>query len=151
MSSLQSGAVETLGIDPSLLSSPKDSSPSSSTASTSSPPAPSPIEPANVGGHGNKARKGTVQSGGVTKKASSSRPAPPKQKASPPAQEQENDDEEHDGDDEDIPASWRPAPEVYAKMSSKEKRQLRNKISARNFRMRRKGKFSFVLINPLSD
>ena len=87
----------------------------------------------------------------MTKKASSSRPAPPKQKASPPAQEQENDDEEHDGDDEDIPASWRPAPEVYAKMSSKEKRQLRNKISARNFRMRRKGKFSFVLINPLSD
>ena len=34
---------------------------------------------------------------------------------------------------------WRPSPEEYAKMSSKEKRQLRNKISARNFRVRRKG------------
>ncbi|KAH6887808.1 hypothetical protein BKA70DRAFT_1332500 [Coprinopsis sp. MPI-PUGE-AT-0042] len=36
------------------------------------------------------------------------------------------------------PADWRPSPEVFAKMSSKEKRQLRNKISARNFRVRRK-------------
>jgi bZIP-type transcription factor MBZ1 len=34
---------------------------------------------------------------------------------------------------------WRPTPEEYQKMSSKEKRQLRNKISARNFRNRRKG------------
>jgi hypothetical protein len=34
---------------------------------------------------------------------------------------------------------WRPSPEEYKKMSSKEKRQLRNKISARNFRVRRKG------------
>lgn len=37
------------------------------------------------------------------------------------------------------PADWRPSPEEYKKMSSKEKRQLRNKISARNFRVRRKG------------
>jgi hypothetical protein len=36
----------------------------------------------------------------------------------------------------------RPAPEEYAKLSSKEKRQLRNKISARNFRHRRKGPFA---------
>lgn len=35
---------------------------------------------------------------------------------------------------------WRPTMEEYQKMSSKEKRQLRNKISARNFRVRRKGK-----------
>ena len=34
---------------------------------------------------------------------------------------------------------WRPTLEEYQKMSSKEKRQLRNKISARNFRVRRKG------------
>jgi hypothetical protein len=34
---------------------------------------------------------------------------------------------------------WRPTHEEYQKMSSKEKRQLRNKISARNFRNRRKG------------
>ncbi|KAG9219785.1 hypothetical protein CCMSSC00406_0008162 [Pleurotus cornucopiae] len=40
--------------------------------------------------------------------------------------------------DDDIPADWRPPPEVFQKMSSKEKRQLRNKISARNFRVRRK-------------
>jgi hypothetical protein len=36
------------------------------------------------------------------------------------------------------PEDWRPSPEEYKKMSSKEKRQLRNKISARNFRVRRK-------------
>ncbi|PWN50730.1 hypothetical protein IE53DRAFT_81292 [Violaceomyces palustris] len=34
----------------------------------------------------------------------------------------------------------KPNPEEYKKLSSKEKRQLRNKISARNFRTRRKGK-----------
>ena len=34
---------------------------------------------------------------------------------------------------------WRPTPEEYQKLSSREKRQLRNKISARNFRNRRKG------------
>ncbi|CEL60341.1 hypothetical protein RSOLAG1IB_09559 [Rhizoctonia solani AG-1 IB] len=38
------------------------------------------------------------------------------------------------------PDEWRPTPEEYKKLSSKEKRQLRNKISARNFRVRRKGK-----------
>ncbi|KAG1795939.1 uncharacterized protein HD556DRAFT_1361807, partial [Suillus plorans] len=37
------------------------------------------------------------------------------------------------------PEDWRPSPEEYKKMSSREKRQLRNKISARNFRVRRKG------------
>jgi hypothetical protein len=50
-------------------------------------------------------------------------------------------------DDDDLPLDWRPPPEVIAKMTSKEKRQLRNKISARNFRVRRKGScFFFVLV-----
>jgi hypothetical protein len=39
-----------------------------------------------------------------------------------------------------IEDDWRPTLEEYQKMSSKEKRQLRNKISARNFRVRRKGR-----------
>lgn len=44
---------------------------------------------------------------------------------------------ENDGDrDEDD--DWRPSPEEYKKLSSKEKRQLRNKLSARAFRNRRK-------------
>ena len=43
------------------------------------------------------------------------------------------DDEDIDDDD-----SWRPSPEEYKKLSSKEKRQLRNKLSARAFRNRRK-------------
>ena len=43
------------------------------------------------------------------------------------------DDEELDDDDD-----WRPSPEEYKKLSSKEKRQLRNKLSARAFRTRRK-------------
>jgi len=52
-------------------------------------------------------------------------------------------------EDEDLPQDWRPSPEVFAKMTSKEKRQLRNKISARNFRIRRKGisSFSCIVIN----
>ncbi|KAF8262564.1 hypothetical protein EI94DRAFT_1743410 [Lactarius quietus] len=72
-----------------------------------------------VGGKG-KSRKGTVHSGGVQKKATVS------------AVVRDQDDPREDGDD------WRPSPEEYKKMSSKEKRQLRNKISARNFRVRRK-------------
>lgn len=39
---------------------------------------------------------------------------------------------------------WRPTMEEYQKMSSKEKRQLRNKISARNFRVRRKGNITII-------
>jgi hypothetical protein len=74
-----------------------------------------------VGGKG-KSRKGTVHSGGVQKKATVS------------AVVRDQDDPREDGDD------WRPSPEEYKKMSSKEKRQLRNKISARNFRVRRKGR-----------
>ncbi|KAK0195248.1 hypothetical protein F5146DRAFT_1024766 [Armillaria mellea] len=92
------------------------------------------IAPIKVGGHG-KARKGTVQSGGIVKKSSSTHPSPSTSKAvSPTSSFKENENM----DDDDFPADWRPPPEVYAKMSSKEKRQLRNKISARNFRVRRK-------------
>ena len=76
--------------------------------------------PLRVGGKG-KSRKGAVQSGGIQKKATVS------------AVVRDKDDPRDDGDD------WRPSPEEYKKMSSKEKRQLRNKISARNFRVRRKG------------
>lgn len=43
------------------------------------------------------------------------------------------------------PEDWRPSPEEYKKMSSREKRQLRNKISARNFRVRRKGQYPFYI------
>ncbi|KAL5476787.1 hypothetical protein ACEPAI_2973 [Sanghuangporus weigelae] len=113
------------------------------------------IAPIKVGGKG-KARRGTLQSGGVSKKpalpgpqsifgslASNEGPSAPmgrglgqgksfaKEKISR-GQDQDDDDKDDDADD------WRPSPEEYAKMSSKEKRQLRNKISARNFRIRRK-------------
>ena len=133
------------------------------------------IAPVKVGGFG-KARKGTVQSGGVVKKTpnpyvnkdkenpsttaipSSKKPAPAKAiKKSPTSLANTppsglfltGDNSAYggseaggDGDDEDdLPQDWRPPPEVLAKMTSKEKRQLRNKISARNFRVRRKGDF----------
>lgn len=81
--------------------------------------------PVKVGGKG-KSRKGTVQSGGIQKKATVS------------AVVRDKDDPRDDGDD------WRPSPEEYKKMSSKEKRQLRNKISARNFRVRRKGEINHL-------
>ncbi|KAK0213002.1 hypothetical protein DFS33DRAFT_1370381 [Desarmillaria ectypa] len=91
------------------------------------------IAPIKVGGHG-KARKGTVQSGGIVKKSSSAHPPATVSKGVSSTSSKENENM----DDDDFPADWRPPPEVYAKMSSKEKRQLRNKISARNFRVRRK-------------
>lgn len=75
--------------------------------------------PVKVGGKG-KSRKGVVQSGGIQKKATVS------------AVVRDKDDPRDEADD------WRPSPEEYKKLSSKEKRQLRNKISARNFRVRRK-------------
>lgn len=43
-----------------------------------------------------------------------------------------------EGEEVDDDESWRPSPEEYKKLSSKEKRQLRNKLSARAFRTRRK-------------
>lgn len=134
------------------------------------------IAPVKVGGFG-KARKGTIQSGGVVKKTpnpyvnkdkenpsttsilASKKPAPPKLTKQTPTVLPKTapvsglfltgDNSAYggsqaggDGDDEDdLPQDWRPPPEVLAKMTSKEKRQLRNKISARNFRVRRKGDF----------
>ncbi len=144
------GDSQALGIDPSLMSSQSSSSNSSpesshSSTSPSTSTQPSPIDPVKVAGHG-KARKGTVQSGGVTKKsASAPSRALPKKEAKEVHEKENDEDEDLDGD---IPDSWRPAPEVYAKMTSKEKRQLRNKISARNFRVRRKGNdfFSALLL-----
>ncbi|KAF7329484.1 BZIP domain-containing protein [Mycena kentingensis (nom. inval.)] len=110
-------------------------------------PSPRSVVPVKVGMRGT-ARKVTVARGGVVKRyayapipgsllrkenarattfpASSSKLQPPSASFLP------NDD------DDELPAEWRPSPEIIAKMSSKEKRQLRNKISARNFRVRRK-------------
>lgn len=85
-----------------------------------------------VGGKG-KNRKGTVVSGGI-KKNKENAPAP--SSASMGGSDFGFGGKEEDKDSDD----WRPSPEEYKKMSSKEKRQLRNKISARNFRVRRKGK-----------
>ncbi|KAM6492733.1 hypothetical protein JOM56_012457 [Amanita muscaria] len=136
------------------------------------------ITPAKVGGYG-KARKGTVQSGGIVKKsghppgshsrdkensgllsktssqtaaAISANAAALKRAKTRATSEAASsvDDAPSPGpsatgstspllfNQDDLSIDWRPAPEVLAKMSSKEKRQLRNKISARNFRVRRK-------------
>ncbi|EKM56391.1 uncharacterized protein PHACADRAFT_253478 [Phanerochaete carnosa HHB-10118-sp] len=78
-----------------------------------------------VGGKG-KSRKGTVQSGGVVKKIG------------PVAEKEKSPATGILSTTTTDPDDWRPTPEEYKKMSSKEKRQLRNKISARNFRVRRK-------------
>ncbi|KIP11846.1 hypothetical protein PHLGIDRAFT_33148 [Phlebiopsis gigantea 11061_1 CR5-6] len=83
------------------------------------------IIPIKVGGKG-KQRKGTVQSGGVVKKIGGGK----KNEELKPAGMLSTTTMD--------PDDWRPTPEEYKKMSSKEKRQLRNKISARNFRVRRK-------------
>ncbi|KAJ7737681.1 hypothetical protein B0H16DRAFT_1425096 [Mycena metata] len=144
-----------------------ESSPSSSSSQTNStspnsestsPTSPEPvIAPVKVGGHG-KARKGTVVSGGIKKASSSAHAHPPAASTSAakentataasnmfmpatpfkPRAAASNKGGDDDDDDDDLPADWRPPPEVFQKMSSKEKRQLRNKISARNFRVRRK-------------
>lgn len=76
--------------------------------------------PQTSGGKTTKGRKsatGIIQTGAVSKRVTSAVVAM---------------DKDPDSDD------WRPSPEEYKKLSSKEKRQLRNKISARNFRVRRK-------------
>ncbi|TFL00878.1 hypothetical protein BDV98DRAFT_98471 [Pterulicium gracile] len=98
------------------------------------PPAePEYIPPAVKG----KSRKNTVQSGGITKRTHKDKENVKIPSFSPPPSLPASIYKEEDDNDE-LPADWRPPPEVYAKMSSKEKRQLRNKISARNFRIRRK-------------
>jgi hypothetical protein len=86
-------------------------------------------QPHKVGGRGKSNRKGTVVSGGIRKNTA------------PTTQAVRRSDEPEDEDD------WRPTAEEYKKMSSKEKRQLRNKISARNFRVRRKGKHPTLVEN----
>jgi hypothetical protein len=147
------------GINPQLVGSPatvsysdfdssESTSPSQNDATSPEDSGPPVIAPVKVGGHG-KARKGTVVSGGIKKSSSASAAAAAKENTSAAnsfmpsttfkPRSKAADDE--DGDDDDLPADWRPPPEVFQKMSSKEKRQLRNKISARNFRVRRKGKF----------
>lgn len=78
-----------------------------------------------VGGKG-KGRKGTVRDGGIVKRSASG-----DKKEKQPSNMLSTTSAD--------PDDWRPTPEEYKKMSSKEKRQLRNKISARNFRVRRKG------------
>jgi hypothetical protein len=97
------------------------------------------IAPIKVGGKG-KARKGTVASGGIKKlaPASSSATSSGKENVNKDAGSGGGTVEDRESDD------WRPSPEEYKKMSSKEKRQLRNKISARNFRVRRKGELPFL-------
>lgn len=122
-------------IDPILVDSPADTSSvndedemARETDAADAAPTEHVTQPVKVAGHGNKGRKGTVQSGSVTKKA----PIKEKENAGGKAKAKK------EVDDDELPADWRPPPEVYAKMSSKEKRQLRNKISARNFRVRRK-------------
>ncbi|KAG6873634.1 hypothetical protein C0995_013565 [Termitomyces sp. Mi166 len=151
---------------------------SASPSSSGSPPATTPrarsaeerekltlvIQPVKAGGHG-KARKGTVQSGGIVKKTPTPNPViaslgkentytpiTPTSIVTPPTYTppsafqptnvydslQDKKRNGKDDEDDDLPQDWRPSPEVLAKMTSKEKRQLRNKISARNFRVRRK-------------
>ncbi|KZV99247.1 hypothetical protein EXIGLDRAFT_725875 [Exidia glandulosa HHB12029] len=83
------------------------------------------IAPYKVGGRGKNARKGTV-SGGIKKFGGQ-------------AVKDSND-----------PDDWRPTVDEYKKMTSKEKRQLRNKISARNFRVRRK-EYITTLEGEVSD
>ncbi|RPD55569.1 hypothetical protein L226DRAFT_524595 [Lentinus tigrinus ALCF2SS1-7] len=78
-----------------------------------------------VGGKGKANRKGTVRDGGIMKRA-------------PSVEKKENKQPAMLSTTSSDPDDWRPTPEEYKKMSSKEKRQLRNKISARNFRVRRK-------------
>ncbi len=80
------------------------------------PVTPPPVRHPNKG----KDRKPVVHSGGIQKKAHISSVV-------------KTDPVDSNADD------WRPTPEQYQKLSSREKRQLRNKISARNFRNRRKG------------
>ncbi|KAF9260618.1 hypothetical protein L218DRAFT_974327 [Marasmius fiardii PR-910] len=157
-----------MAIDPQLVDSPIESATrdhensddegeeKASSKKASSPEPTITITPVKVGGHG-KSRKGTVQSGGITKKhpstpstpLSSATSTPPASSTATASKNKENlaakkgpsssaaSDQDKDEDD-DLPADWRPPPEVFQKMTSKEKRQLRNKISARNFRVRRK-------------
>ncbi|TRM60457.1 hypothetical protein BD626DRAFT_538853 [Schizophyllum amplum] len=137
-------AASNMGIDPQLMESPTAIVEDEEQEAQPEPqpePQPQPvkpeekimltIQPVKTAGHGSK-RQGTVASGGITKTRAAKKVAPPSPivyQAASPALSASDDMGEED---------WRPSPEVLSKMSSKEKRQLRNKISARNFRVRRK-------------
>ncbi|KAF8970399.1 hypothetical protein BDZ97DRAFT_1951713 [Flammula alnicola] len=123
--------MQTRGIDPQLVDTPSavsdhgddDSdtkeSPLSPVVEKKEPEKPTvTIAPVKVGG--------TVQSGGVVKKIASSTNKEKENAIASFAESEAGDNE----DDDELPQDWRPSPE--------EKRQLRNKISARNFRVRRK-------------
>lgn len=116
-------------IDPQLVGTPatshEHSDPDSETDNEDLEPDPTPPK---------RSRRGAVASGGI-------------KKASAPSEKDMNTKEGGKAKSSKDPAplkilepeDWRPSPEEYKKMSSREKRQLRNKISARNFRVRRKG------------
>ena len=92
----------------------------------------SPVSGAKIASRGRRSASSIIQSGGVSKRVTSAVVAP--------------------ADGPLDPDDWRPTPEEYKKLSSKEKRQLRNKISARNFRVRRKGMhffFSSLTMTPM--
>lgn len=102
------------------------------------------LVPIKVGGKG-KGRRGTLQSGGVVKKSATGPStvfgslSNGESKLNSGGGKGGKATKSEKGDDDGFADDWRPSPEEYQKMSSKEKRQLRNKISARNFRVRRKG------------
>jgi hypothetical protein len=84
---------------------------------------------------GFKSRKGTVHSGGIVKRSAAGNSSGISPGLAAFTRDKENSsDAQASGLDDGKPAN-------YANLSSKEKRQLRNKISARNFRVRRKGPF----------
>lgn len=85
---------------------------------------------------GFKSRKGTVHSGGIVKRSPVGNTSGISAGLAAFNRDKENSADAHtSGLDDGKLAN-------YANLSSKEKRQLRNKISARNFRVRRKGPFS---------
>ncbi|KIY70342.1 hypothetical protein CYLTODRAFT_488144 [Cylindrobasidium torrendii FP15055 ss-10] len=149
--SVESDSQASMGIDPQLVDSPSaQEDEAEETVELPIPQEEPPqqkltvtIAPIKTAGHG-KSRKGTVHSGGVTKKTATASALPPQPTApiyvAPPTPITAASvlGKRDLVDDDELPADWRPPPEVFAKMSSKEKRQLRNKISARNFRVRRK-------------
>ena len=100
-----------------------------------------PVTPASAStknSAGFKSRKGTVHSGGIVKRSPAGSSSGISAGLAAFSRDKEN--SAASGLDDGKPAN-------YANLSSKEKRQLRNKISARNFRVRRKGAFPWYLIS----
>ncbi|KAI1315260.1 hypothetical protein EDD11_001041 [Mortierella claussenii] len=69
---------------------------------------------------------------------------------SPPMKDDISMDSEEDEHTDDTPDSLKPSASELKKMTSKERRQLRNKLSARNFRVRRK-EYITTLENQVKD